>query len=200
MTQVVAHLLHRQAVVEEMLGRAVAKRMGAAALADNPDAVDATSDDIADRVPGHRPDRGLQRQEQRSFRTRRTNLADVAQDRLSDTARQRIVMGAARLRAAHLQSLLCPVQVVEPEAGNLAGAQAVGDQQHENGPVAYVGGPVAIRGCKQAHDLVPVQSLRDRLAGVTPRRHDAVGKTRHAPASVFGKAEESPQVLRVAPD
>ena len=105
-----------------------------------------------------------------------------------------------RLRTAHLHPLFSPVQVVEPEAGNLAGAQAVGDQHHENGPVADIGRPIAFGGRKQAQDLVPVQSLRDRLAGVKPRRHDAIGKPRHAPAPVFRKAKEGPQVLRVTPD
>ena len=80
----------------EMLRRRVAQRMRTATLADDPEAVEAAADNVPDRGPGHRPDQGVQRQKQRSVRASGTNIADVAQDRLSDAARQRVVMRAPR--------------------------------------------------------------------------------------------------------
>ena len=48
-------------------------------------------------------------------------------------------MRASRLRAAHPQCLLLPVQIVEPQADDLAGPQGIGDQHHQDGAVAQVG-------------------------------------------------------------
>ena len=61
MVQVVPHLLHRQAVVEKMLGRAMAKRVWAAPpAADDPDTVGTAADDAVDRGRCDRPQLHLQ--------------------------------------------------------------------------------------------------------------------------------------------
>ena len=71
----------RKALVEEVLRRRVAQRVRTPALADNPEAA---ADNVPDRAPGHRSNRGIERQEQRSVRARGTNSADVAKDCLAE--------------------------------------------------------------------------------------------------------------------
>ena len=99
-------------------------------------------------------------------------------------------MGASRLGAAYPQRLLFPVQIIEPQAGDLAGTQPVGDQHHQDGTVAKVGLPVALGGCEQAEHLAPVESLRECLAGMEPHRHDPVSQPRWTPALAFGEPEK----------
>ena len=197
MSEIVADLLHRQAVVKQMLRRRVAQRMRTATLAGD---AEAASDDVRYRTPTQRTDRGLQCEEQHPLGTRGTKLAYIAQDGLSDAAGERIVMRASRLRAAHPQRLLLPVQIVEPQTGDLAGAKAIGDQHHQDGAVAQIGRPAALGGCEQAQDLVPVQPLRDRLPAMEPRRQDPVGQPGCAPALAFGEPEEGAKTLRVMVD
>ena len=105
MPELVANLLHRQALVEEMLRRCVALRMRTATLAGDAEAIKIASDDVRYRGPAQRLERGVQRQEQRSLQTRGTNLAEIAHDRLSDTARERIEMRPPGLGAAHTRSV-----------------------------------------------------------------------------------------------
>ena len=200
MAEIIADLLHRQALVEEVLRRRVAKRVRTAALADDPEAVEAAADNVPDRAPGHRSNRGIERQEQRSVRASGTNFANVAKDGLADAARKRIVMRAPRLRAAHPQRLLRPVQIIEPQAGDLPGTQPIGDQHHQDGAVAPVDRPVALGGSEQAQDLAPGQPLRDCLTAMEPRRHDPVCHPGRAPALAFGEPEKSAKTLRVVVD
>ena len=200
MAEIVADLLHRQAVVEQMLRYAVAQRMRTAPLACDADPVEAASDDVRYRAPGQRTEWGTQREEQRALGARRSQLADVAKDRLSDAARERIVMRPSRLRTADPQCLFLPVNVVEPQTGDLASAQAIGDQHHQNGAVAHIGWPAALGRGEQSQDLLPIQSLGEGLAGMESRRHDPFGQPRLAPAPAFGEPEEGTKTLHVVVD
>ena len=106
-------------------------------------------------------------------------------------------MRAPRLRAAHPQRLLRPVQSIEPQAGHLPGTQAISDQHHQDGAVAPVDQPVALGGSEQAQDLVPGQPLRSCLAAMEPRRHDPVCHPGCAPALAFCEPEKGAKTLRV---
>ena len=68
----------------------------------------------------------------------------------------------------HPQRLLRPVQIIEPQAGDLPGAQAIGDQHHQDGAVAQFTPPLALGGGEQTQDLVPGQPLRNCLAAMEP--------------------------------
>ena len=90
-----------------------------------------------------------------------------------------------------------PVHIAEPKAGDLASAQAIGDQHHQDGAVAQVGRPVALGGLEQAQHLVAAEPLRDGLTGMEPRRHDPISQPWHAPALAFGEPEEPAETRRV---
>ena len=102
--------------------------------------------------------------------------------------------------AAHPQYLLLPVQIAELKAADLTGAQAIGDQQHQDRTGTYIGRTLALGGGEKTDDLVPVQPLRNRLSRIASRRHDPVGQARCAPAVLLGKPEEGTKMLRIKMD
>lgn len=58
------------------------------------------------------------------------------------------MMGASRLWTAYPQRLF-PVQIIEPQAGDLAGTQPVRGQNQQDGTVAKVGPPGSLGGGEQ---------------------------------------------------
>ena len=88
MAEIIADLLHRQTVVEQMLRYAMAQRVRTAALSRDADPVETTSDDVRYRSRAQRTDRGVQREEKRSLGARGPQLTQITQDRLSDAARE----------------------------------------------------------------------------------------------------------------
>ena len=52
MAEIIADLLHRQALVKEVLRRRVAKRVRTAALADDPEEVEVAADNVPRSRPG----------------------------------------------------------------------------------------------------------------------------------------------------
>ena len=72
-------------------------------------------------------------------------------------------MCPARLGTADPEYLILPVQIVQLQAANFTGSQAVRDEQHQNRAVALVDRPVALRGGQQAQDILPLQPLRHSL-------------------------------------
>ena len=71
MAEVIADLLDRQAVVEQVLGGSMTKRMCTATLAGDTEPIEACPDDVRNCLPGHRTDRSDQSEEQCPLRTRR---------------------------------------------------------------------------------------------------------------------------------
>ena len=89
MPEIIANRLHGQTVIEQMLRGGVSQRMRTATLAGDAEAIEAASDDVPYRAPAQWPDRSAQREKQRPLRARETNLADIAQNCVSDAAGER---------------------------------------------------------------------------------------------------------------
>ena len=64
-------------------------------------------------------------------------------------------MGPSRLGTAYTERFVLPVQIVQSQAANFTGSQAVDNEQHQDGAVALVGRPVAFGGGKKALDVYP---------------------------------------------
>ena len=69
MPEIIADLLDRQTVIEQMLRRRVAQRVRTAPLAGDAETVEAAADDMRYRTPAQRTDRGVQCEEQRPLGT-----------------------------------------------------------------------------------------------------------------------------------
>ena len=101
--------------------------------------------------------------------------AKIGHDRLADIDRQRQLVIAAAL-AAHEQQPAAPVDVIEPDRGDLAGAQPQPRQQQQDRVVAPADQPAPIATGQQPLDrrrLQParqraIPQIRDRRAPPTP--------------------------------
>ena len=85
----------------------------------------------------------------------RPALLQVVEDRLAYDWRQRIDRHVVGLAFAHVQPLALPVEVIEGQAGDLAGAQPVCDEQQQDGVVPPADRRAAIDRLEHAPDLVP---------------------------------------------
>ena len=83
MPEIIAHSLHRQSPIEEMLGCGVAKGMRSTTLVRDPETFKTYRNNGLDHFPAERLDRGFQRQEHPPLGMRGAYLAEISQNRLS---------------------------------------------------------------------------------------------------------------------
>jgi len=65
-------------------------------------------------------------------------------------------------RSPHLQLACAPVDLIEPQRGNLAAAPAVDCQEHQNRPITHVARGVRPRACNYTSHVVPAQRIWQR--------------------------------------
>ena len=128
------------------------------------------------------------------------DLDKVSNDGLSNRLGERIEISSPGLGTVHAQRFVFPVQVVELQAANLPGTQAVDDQEHQDGPVALLHRTVAVGGSEKALDIGPAQRRAHFLVGIDSLGQDSLSDARCAPAAVFGEADERPNIPGVNPD
>ena len=87
MTKTVADLVQGEAVIEQALRAGVPERMRPAALALDANASHAPEHQTRNPRPAERTDGGLQREEDLAVCASRPGFAQVADDRVADTAR-----------------------------------------------------------------------------------------------------------------
>jgi hypothetical protein len=106
-------------------------------------------------------------------------------------------MGPTGLRAADTEHPVFPVQIVQSQAADFPGPQPIGNEQHQDRPVALVDRTILLNGSQQTQNILAPKSLEHRLIGHEPGRHNPRSQPRPAPAARFGKQEERPQTLSV---
>ena len=151
----------------------------------------ATSDNVAYRDELQRTNGGLDRQEQRPFLTRGSNLSEITPNCLSNPMRQRIEMRASGLQAPDTQHILLPVDIVQQQTSDFTTAQSVGDQKHENGAVPYVYDGLTFRSGQQSQDIISGQSRWYGISVKRSRGNDSFRQTWCAQTLHFGISNES---------
>jgi hypothetical protein len=132
MTQHLRDLLKRHAGAQH-LGRRGMPQPVRPDLSD-PSAAARTPDDHRDDMAADRCERRQRQQEQRAMLARGTD-PQIRDERLPDVHRQRHRVLTMPL-AVHEQLARTPVDVVQPDRGDLPGAQPEPREQHQHGKVA----------------------------------------------------------------
>jgi hypothetical protein len=92
--------------------------------------------------------------------------------------------------APDTQNPAFPVEIVDLQAGNFAGAQAIGDKQHEDGTVTFIHRARALNRYQETLDIFALDALWNSFVCHVPRRHDRRSKPGPTPALLFGKTNE----------
>jgi hypothetical protein len=95
-----------------------------------------------------------------------------------------------RLGTADPEYLILPVEIIQAQAADLTGSQAVSDEKHQNRAIALISRSIAFRGGQETLDIGPFKPLRQTFVPHETWRHDAVGDTPDAPAARLGKPKE----------
>ena len=109
-------------------------------------------------------------------------------------------MNTAGLRAADPENLAFPVEIVQAQATDFSGPQPIGDEQHQDRPVALINRTISLNGGQQTQDIFAPQPFRHGLVHQEAGCHDPRGQPRRAPTMGFSKPEECSQTLRVIVD
>ena len=86
MPEIVAYSLHRQSLIEEMLGCGVAQGVRSTTLVRDAETFKTYGNNARDHFPAERLDRGFQRQEHPPLGMHGAHLAEISQNRLPDAA------------------------------------------------------------------------------------------------------------------
>ncbi len=89
-------------------------------------------------------------------------VAQVVDQRLTDRRRQREGGVVARLALGDAEALPLPIDVVQPEGGDLPAAQPVAHQQHQDGVIPPAAGCAAVDAGQHLGHLGPRDGPRDR--------------------------------------
>src|SRR5450755_289321 len=125
-----------------------------------------------------------------------SRLADVPQDGLARGRLKRILLGVALLRSSNADRAVIPVDVIQAERLYLATPQAVDAQQQKQSVVANVAGAVALATRDQACDSRPLQSLRQPLVGVYPRRRHSGSQSWRAESPDLRESQKAADCVR----
>jgi len=82
--------------------------------------------------------RVFQGKEDFTFSALRTNLAEIAQNRLTDLLHEWIALALALLRTTHIDGLLLPVNILQMEETDFAAAKAVNNEKRQDCMVTNV--------------------------------------------------------------
>jgi hypothetical protein len=142
---------------------------------------------------GQRPMRGMDPHEHAAaLGGGRPSAAQIRRDRRAHVGRQRQPLGAVALAADH-KLPAAPVDVVQPQPGDLPGAQAQPGQHQQDRIVSPAGAGASITTGEQTAQLARFQALRQ--TGQPPaghRRHRTGQHGRHPPGQVQ-PAQQRPQ-------
>ena len=94
------------------------------------------------------------------------------------------------------QDLPLPIEVLQAQGRDFPGAEAIHRQQHQQGAIADVDGPVPFGRGKQPLHVVPGRTDRQTFMGEDSRSHDRGRQPFAAPATSFREPEESTESRR----
>src|SRR5258708_15154235 len=108
MAEVIADLLQRQALAQQVRGAGVTQDVRALMRQRHTQSTQTLSDDGPKGTTGQRTERGTESQEDLAMAAGRSHFLEVAEHRIADGPRQRVGLRPARLGPAHAEQLTLP--------------------------------------------------------------------------------------------
>ena len=193
MPEVVADLLQRQPLGQQASGTGVPQGVGAIVGQGHVQGEKPPANGLPQADAGQRPERCPEHEEDLAPGRSRAHLPQVTEDGITDRATQRIGPRLLGLAVRDGQHLPLPIEVLQAQAHDFTGPEAVDRQKHEQGMIANVGRSVSPRGGECPIHVVPGKSGRKSFVREDPWGHDRGRQAGTTPATAFGIPEESPE-------
>jgi len=200
MAEMIADGIQRQAFGQEMTGTGVAQGMGTAVGSVDTQVVETTAGDVVEPAGRERTEGGSEGEEHLPAPTTRARLSEVAHDGAAHFMAQGVELGAVLLGAHNRHALLDPIDILEPQPGDLTAAQTIDGEEQQDGAIADVTRLLAVGRRNQLLEVFPGrtgwQCFVAKQAGTFDRRCDCGP----APALALGIPKECSECLGAAGD
>ncbi len=143
---------------------------------------------VADRTRTQRQDRfGVQPKEERRPQVGRTNLFDIARESITDSGMKNVDDRLSSLVSRKANRLILPIDVLQPERGDLPPSRAVDGEQHENGSIPYMARRRAADRRQQCCDLLFLEPSRQARISRSPNTRHHAREAEINPAAIAGE-------------
>ena len=193
MPEMVADLLQRQPLFQQMSGAGVPQGVGAIVRQGHVQGMESPLNHLSQAAPRQRPEGRPEGEEHLAPSRPGAGLPEVTEDGIPDRPAQRVDPRLLPLAGRDGQGLVPPIEVLQAQAHDFAGAEAVDRQEHQQGTIPDVDGSIPLRSSECPAHLLPGGPPRQGLVVKHPRGHDRGRQAGMAPTPPFGVPEERPQ-------
>src|SRR5882757_2376949 len=185
----IANLLERQSVCDQASSTRVSQTVGSMMSGAHTECLQSVCGDVVEAARRNRSKRRHHGQEHLPVDRRSPpDLLKISNECITNRSQQRIDLRLRTLGPRNMQTIVFPIQMLQPQLRDLASAQAVNRHEHENRPISNVGRVLLIQGCKQPSDITPVRTSGQTFQSVDPWPLDAVGEVFSCPVPLSAVA------------